>query len=1157
MESGDYDLSQDHPGYHLPVSNVPYHVYAEDRYSSETDAVEQRAFQRIMDSYEEYERLADVFQVELDRRQELVNERREREKLQREERQRQLKEEKRIKKMGKSRAAAELAAQAQAELVMPSRSRTSPHPYHPYRSSSQYTAAPAAAGASHPDSVGYKHSSHGRGHDPDYSSGYRYGYGSSSSGYGQRSVFSSPSDPHSNLNLDHPPQLIRGSAHAVERSLTNSPVLPLTPSPRLRATDSGLGMDTLVSTAATTGSASSSASATPFSLFGSSSSTFATSHCSETQQQQCHPLIPSIRMRKKRKQAVPVHPSVVDRIPGITLRIQPDAEQYLQVEILKNVEDYRTMKDVPTASSMEAAPDTRAQHDKGDEESGGNIDSNDQDAQKQQHQEKQDLDKIRESIESGWPGYAFFPSSSADAVQSMFAPESTLPLETTEAIGMYDLKSELRHQRQHYRHSSTASSSSRSLDFLDPTGARLSNAAAAVDDQYRSRSISTSTNSLPWAAMSLHSTTQHWSMEDATAAISTLPLSWDNFSSRDCQVNKVIGHRDREFELLEEVVQEAVARQHATAHQSPEELETSVADKAVSHHHHRRAAQSSQDRESSAANGSTKSGRIRGASLTSSKNYNDPTTSASSKTTAATSTSSSRQQGVRATRGGATELVQGYDDIERILKEKRQRKREEKQRRENIDRMTSEPVTESGHESDRDQDEERQGVKNQSVDGDGDYSMRDDDGDNDDSEHEEKGSCMLESEESAQRKRFSQRHKKSLVISAAAHSPPSPPRSRQVTPCKNDSTATSRRSSFSFSTAHIQPVPYTSAAGTGAAHGPDVSSTPPATPTRVLPPPPLFTAHDRHTAAVATAAALSGAKMRRRSRSISNSAISEEGKTAPEEEMSLQSSKGKNQNHFFDFQLELIAAKEKEKREKKRKASAAAAAAAAAVATQEEKEEAFKMTRERQDEEEQGYYHDGDGHTMTSMDPHELERELDHLSSSTQDPKLSSNSNLPASSKYLPGRVLRKARTKTQDPLYVTDSQVSSSGPGSGAGQHESKSVEGERRAAEGSEEVLDPDCTSCRLAVSELDRALWKQARQAGEIQLNPKRWGKSTILCNRCRTEYQKHHLRCTQCFYVPAVVEGEKEAMLGRPGLSRPKAGGTCTRCKAGTWFQEAEH
>ena len=114
-------------------------------------------------------------------------------------------------------------------------------------------------------------------------------------------------------------------------------------------------------------------------------------------------------------------------------------------------------------------------------------------------------------------------------------------------------------------------------------------------------------------------------------------------------------------------------------------------------------------------------------------------------------------------------------------------------------------------------------------------------------------------------------------------------------------------------------------------------------------------------------------------------------------------------------------------------------------------------------------------------------------------------SNLPKSSKSLPGRVLRRTRM--------------------------------DGAAEEGS---VDPDCTSCRMELKAADKDAWRMAQDLGEILL-PKMWGVHAILCTTCRLQYLDHHSRCTACFYVPV-----KEEMA--------VSGSSCSRCKAGTWLTE---
>lgn len=64
-----YDLSMDHPGYSLPITNISYTVDPRERQHARCEAMAKQAFQNIMDSYEEYERMTDVFQLEHERRE--------------------------------------------------------------------------------------------------------------------------------------------------------------------------------------------------------------------------------------------------------------------------------------------------------------------------------------------------------------------------------------------------------------------------------------------------------------------------------------------------------------------------------------------------------------------------------------------------------------------------------------------------------------------------------------------------------------------------------------------------------------------------------------------------------------------------------------------------------------------------------------------------------------------------------------------------------------------------------------------------------------------------------------------------------------------------------------------------------------------------------
>ncbi|KAF8929445.1 hypothetical protein BGZ58_008935 [Dissophora ornata] len=1073
-----YNLTQDHPGYDLPVSNIAYYVYPEDT-RAEGEAVAQRAFQRIEDSYDEYEKLTDVFKVEFDRRQQQVNERKQHEKLLKEERLRRQKEDRKNRRLGKPSSSATNCSKTPQQL-----SSSSLSSYHPYRHASQH--ASAAISLTDP----------GRG--PSLHRTFsRHGHG-----YTQGSIFattSSDSHSHPHLGQDHPPHLIHATSAPGERSPSSSPILPLTPSPQLGTSDAALS--SVASASAASFSTSSSASATPFSISGSVSS-FAASTCSGAQPQQPQ------RIRKKRKQAIPVHPSVVDRIPGITLRIQPDAEQHLQVEILKNVDDYRPMRS--TIRENEREMDCTVDLDPNDEHMGRISLAHDESSieinglqSPTPFQARQDLDKVRESIKSGRPSYSFLSSTYNQQFLERdvhHLPESSSIQDMDTFVTSAASKTSGLHQRQ------SSSSSGRSLDFYDPTRARSS----TVD--HPQQSLSTSATSLTWPQQYYDPFGMPLAPEDLEAArAAALPLSWDNFSTRDCQVNKVIGKHDKDFELLEELVQETIARQHAA------QLAAEESDDQSQGKPRRRRGSHQQDRE-----GSETSARSTPAA-TSTKSASGRGSLKANSGSKASLVVTSRTAGTHATRGGATGLVQTYDDIERILKEKRLKKREARKRQESL-------VADAYHEDEQDHMEQL----DQDEEGDG----------------EDQGTPGLKTEDdlepddlldTAPQKQMLSRRRKSLSLFATRNddghakrippsklssqptSPPSPPHSRQVTPSMGESTVTSRRSSIS---SHVRHQTYVNAAP-----GSDTSGTPPATPTRANAPlPPLFSLPQEESP-------VSGGRTRMRSRSVSISTP-------------IISMEGKNKNSFFDSALEQIAAKRRQKLAKKK--AAAAAAAAAAMKAPEQRNESSYSTQETSE---------ANLEASDAVDPHALERELYSLKSSERVD--ASKGNLPKSSKFLPGRVLRTTRAKPHDPLYPTDMATGVLGPGMPASVHgvaewDHRPKDQNATGEDLDVELLDPDCTSCRLALNGFDKQSWKRAREAGEVYLNPKRWGKTAILCIACRLQYQKHHLRCTQCFYVPVTAPDEGHAVASRVGSGPgPKAGGTCSRCKAGTWLREIEN
>ncbi|KAF9552025.1 hypothetical protein EC957_000098 [Mortierella hygrophila] len=98
------EMPADRSEYNYPITNITYHL-PESPHPERGEAAAQKAFRRILDSYSENERLADTFQVELDKRTQIANERKAEERRVRLERQRVAQEEKRSKKLGKNHKA--------------------------------------------------------------------------------------------------------------------------------------------------------------------------------------------------------------------------------------------------------------------------------------------------------------------------------------------------------------------------------------------------------------------------------------------------------------------------------------------------------------------------------------------------------------------------------------------------------------------------------------------------------------------------------------------------------------------------------------------------------------------------------------------------------------------------------------------------------------------------------------------------------------------------------------------------------------------------------------------------------------------------------------------------------------------------------------------
>ncbi|KAG0376286.1 hypothetical protein BGX24_007984 [Mortierella sp. AD032] len=1093
-----YDMSaNNHPKYSYPISNITYHL-PDSSHPSRSEAVTKKAFQRIIDNYDENERLADAFQVELDKRQQIVDERKAEERRIRTERQRLLREEKRNKKLGKNHKS----------TTASSSTATTPPPPPPQRQQQQLTTV-ALAQAFQPRhgryaaTAGYsllnerkrsfdtsgqrsRQSSEGSLHSTiisllDGAQSAHEGHERIvvESGLSLASDHRSSSSPH-----PHSPPLLHAQSHPADGSLSSSPILPLTPSPHLKPSDTAFGVVAPLSTVATTFPTSSTttfSSGQPDTTIASSAATTScTNNISSlpTPPPQSAVSSSTLPMRNKRKQAIPVHPSVIKRIPGITFRIQPDLDQHLQVEILKTIEDYQSTS--PKASQNVSAS--------GHSNGGQRTDADKQLLQDaSQLQANQDLNKVRQSITSSRPGYAslYIPDDSTTYDDPYLqdyretSPHSvTLHAAPNASYNHYNNNNARYHPFQ--RHSRRRSlGTGHAISFHTPTNLRSrSNSSANIWAPY--------TPSPAGLAMLL---------SDVVAARATLPLSWDNFSTRDCQVNRVVGKNGRDFEQLEAAVQETVARHQALAaaaamaqqeadedNQEAEQIEAT----AVTQKHERKFSSAA-----AAATDSSESTADVPKKRRSSPTATPPLPShalaqraTGSRATRSRTTHHTEGAG-RPSRTGATDLVEGYDDIERILKEKRQKKREQQKYRDSQSRGVSEATTEGDFDMDVVIEQPR---------------IKEDDVDTDD-----RTALLRRYTESVA---YNETHSR-----RGTTKPPSPPHSRQVTPAAK----------VDLNGSSLHPHQQHAHLGSGS------SRTPPATPTRVSSRHPHpTTTESTHQDAGAESTSTSGGRTRARARSFS-STIPTDAKT-----------------NFFESALEMIEAKRRQSIARKK---ASSSAAATTTSTQQDQDH----HRQQQPDE----------HQQQQANP-QAEQEF---ANETSQKMMAPSSNILRSSKLLPGRVLRKPRVKAYDGL----DQDTASEKGSLNRNHDG----GSAGSAGGSvvEVTYDDDCSSCRLEVTDADLALWKQARQTGEINLNPKTWGRTAILCSSCRMQYRRHGLRCTQCFYVPvwnpeptSVPEGSSTAattttaapaITGAIGILTvmPKAGGTCKRCKAGTWLQEA--
>ncbi|KAF9418849.1 hypothetical protein BGZ76_004326, partial [Entomortierella beljakovae] len=1027
-----YNMSWDHPGYALPLSNIAYHVYPDEqelnRLKNTSASVSQKAFQKIKDSYEEYEKLADVYQVELDQRAKEANERKAYEKLAREELLRQRREEDKIRRQKKS---------SKAPSMTPPRS--SPQPFHPYHKHSQYQ---RYQGNNNNNSLtGTTTTVRG----PPVKPVNRLQYSQSAT----------TSILHGSLNfLSHHSQNQKSipdsnSTHSAEQSNSNSN------SPDLASSSSSSSPQLQTSNTPSPDSADSnsltpsvSSSGTPISSHGSS---FVPSiHTNEQD--------PAARqwLRKKRKQVIPVNPSVVNRIPGITLRIQPDTNtnQYLQVEVVKNLEDYQPMESPELTSVDSIDVDIEGDEDhSNDNHNNNNNNNNNLDSEalksRRQSQAKLDLDKVRESIESSRPSYTPLCFSSITTTMPQ-SHASQLDLDSHQKGFPY-------YNNQSNNVSNANNNRGRSPHLKQPIHDSVAvTHGLGLDTKYWNNRVSTKSESV-----------YSQDLDDIMASRADLPLSWDNFSTRDCQLNKVIGKHDRDFERLEEAVQEVISRQQLANSLSSDESDSHTS---VSAHTKTRSRRTHTQEKENKSTSTLAAATATGTSISSSKpntrragsrghsrRPSDTVALSSSTTTATNATEIKRRTSAsgRAVRGGGdTTLVQGYDDIEKILKAKRQKKREEKKRQESMARTNSEPVTDDEHFTDAEMAEEDE------VDV---FVMKEED----DSIHAQKEMLRrpkksLEIVEEVVEESQKQKDHGNAKSYSLPNSPPSPPHSRQTSPVKSESFALPRRLSISSDQQQFHDAQSDNNGYSRRTHGSDNSSTPPATP--------LFAPisddqlssnpqHDRHDL---TSSVTSGGRTRSRLRSDSN--------PIPPEGI----------NVFFDSALEQISLKRKQQLAKKRAASTASTigdehheeegkatetiANEAVETITKESTALIEDSKEQPTEEKETI--------VAKLDSHASERGLVDPESASK--AQSTAANLPKSSRSLPGRVLRKTRHASNQQ----DGHI-------GTGEHGR-----EKESDLENEAIFDPDCTSCRLELDSSDISTWKEAVATGKIHLNPRTW-------------------------------------------------------------------
>ncbi|KAF9970823.1 hypothetical protein BGZ73_006397 [Actinomortierella ambigua] len=812
--------------------------------------------------------------------------------------------------------------------------------------------------------------------------------------------------------------------------------------------------------------------------------------------------------RKKRKQTIPVSQSIVSRIPGITLRLQAEKQgDALQVEIVKNVEDYgpqlATERSPSTADEAKGGSPTVAQtkstlpssaetDEQRLKDSQATVSSSSDDVTMADSQVEtqaqtattlegtlsatmemdsvdpgqfaceEDLRKVRESIVSGRRRAYSFLQEAVDAYQD--------PDEEDADISTY-----LQHRRGHGLRSGIGSRA-KGLHSAPSPSSQPSRGSMPLADPYSTL--------LP------------------SAAGSYLPLSWENFSARDCVVNKVIGKHDKDLDELEGVVQDAISRQqqyqqqlleeqrsqsggtetpqqqsehtsgtHGSRHSSPHQYPS----KREKHeHHHAPLTMTTRSHDSVASRHRRTPSSQNGRHATPpTREHDAPNTATATTTRSAGTPRSARQRhgdpAVSTRRGTSNDTLLHYDDIERILQEKRRKKRIEKMR------QSSKASSGNGDDEEHDEDEAMEDVRQMSVETDSTAATGEepvatsDDIPAKDSTSITSGaskdirskrsmsfsgaSVPHEEEESATGSLIKRERRNSSTIHMRNDHPISERAGRAKRP--SDRAESSAVSSSSSSEAEDE----TDLDYKHKGRRPSQSQA------RGVP-----ASSDGHTGQ--TSNQLADSSTRRRVRTNA---------TLPILEMAGASGNGDTrpvEATFFDAALELISKKRRDVLAKRRAAKLAEEAEAEAARTEmEEKMQAAEAEKQRVAEQ---------------------EKRLEELRAQ----KIQS-SNLPKTSKILPGRVRRRPPRGVDDAGYLPDA------------------------------------CTSCQLSLTELDKKSWKEAQDTKSIHL-PKTWGAHAVLCSACRPQYSIHHTRCTQCFYVPM-----QEELAASP---------RCLRCRSGTWLKE---